>query len=126
MGDGPNDPKPLEVPLVGHRRILVDVDGADWRVAFYYPDHPPAKVRELEKRARTGSQTDRNALARLPMRRGSARDPMLRDALTRAMTRRVAVGHGAERTIPPELAEVETITRYILEGRYALAVGRRE
>lgn len=115
MGDAHDDPKPLEVPLVGHRRVLVDVDGADWRVAFYYPvGIAEGKVRELEKRARTGSQKERDALARVKVERSTGRGPLLRDALTRAMTRRIPERYGIERVVAPDLAEVETIATYIL------------
>jgi hypothetical protein len=123
MGDAPTDPKPLEVPLVGHRRILCDVDGADWRVAYYYPDADARKMRELEKRARTGSQKDRDELARVPMKRRAARAPRLREALMDAMTKRTEDGY-LVRMVPPALSEVETIARYILEHGSTAELGR--
>lgn len=124
MGDAATDPKPLEVPLTGHRRILLDVDGADWRVAFYYPARfvssgPHPKIATLEKRARTGSQKDRSELEGLDMARNTGRAPELSEALRKAMTVTKTDRYGEPHTVLASQRELDTITRYVLEGRYA-------
>ena len=111
---------PLEVPLTHGRKVLLDVDGPDWRVAFYRREGSKAKIRELEKRAHTGSESDRAALERLPQTRTTGRDPDLRTALVKAMTYTQRGRYGDEE-ITPEWHEVETIARYVLEGRHSRA-----
>ncbi len=101
--------EPLSIPLTHQRRIVLDVAGAVWRVAYYAPVDAVA-ASNLEQSARRGSETAREALRALTLTRSIGKGKTLTEALTQAMTR-------AGR--PPPAAELEQISRYVLACEYA-------
>lgn len=74
---------PLEVSLTHLRRVVVDVQGPDWRVAYYAPDDLEA-VLKLERRAKRGDHDARERLRRVELTRSTGKAPALADALLMA------------------------------------------
>lgn len=101
---------PLEIKLTGCRRVVLDVDGVDWRVAFYCPELPAGQVAKLEREA-IGSRRGQAKLDELKITRGTGRNPLLVNALMQAAKR--------PRGDRLSLREAEEVSRYVFGLGYA-------
>lgn len=74
---------PLEIPLTHLRRVLVDVAGADWRVAYYHPADA-REARKWEEAAARNVPGAKEKLGKIELVRGAGKGPILADALLMA------------------------------------------
>ena len=101
---------PLEVALTKARKVVLDVDGDVWRVAYYRPEPADRKhASRLLERAKRGSEEALEELRKLPQSRTTGKAPALVDALQLAEL---------------ELREATEISNYVLSCRYAEKLGR--
>lgn len=115
-----------EVLLTGRRRLVLEPDGARWKVAFYRPmldGRPvePGRIERLEKQAHRRNYDARKALGRLKIARSTAAASTLPQALREAVfgqARDVGEDVDEERELA-EAAFVEEILAYLeaLPGR---------